>query len=80
MDKEDYYPIVSSDSSESFDKKLKTINQQNDDVNKELNNDKPKRQEMKEKKEEDCCCNPDVIDSCCNACFCCGIFLMLNQR
>lgn len=80
MDKEDYYPIVSSDSSESFDKKLQNINQQNDAVNKELNDDKPKTQEMKEKKEEDCCCNSDVIDSCCNACFCCGIFLMLSQR
>ncbi len=41
---------------------------------------KPKEEEMKEEKiKEDCCCNPEVIDSCCNACFCFGFCLMLTD-
>jgi hypothetical protein len=40
--------------------------------------------EEKNKKEEDCCClecckNSNALDSCCNACFFCSIFMMLSN-
>jgi len=35
--------------------------------------------EKKDKKDEDCCCdNCEGLDSCCNACFFCSIFLMIS--
>ena len=41
-------------------------------------------EEKNKKKEEDCCClecckNSNALDSCCNACFFCSIFMMLSN-
>jgi len=37
--------------------------------------------EKKVEKDQDCCCdNCDGLDSCCNACFFCGIFMMISGQ